>query len=95
MVHSIEKYPPFLCIARLDGSLMALNRTLAWEVLRAFCLMMPRVLGSTTSCGNATCGKKYFTKEFNKLQAKYSMVPRMDTCVKIKLKLNDTVAIST
>jgi len=50
-------------IARLNGSLMALNRTLAWEILRVFCYMeMLRLvevpcLRNTTSHGNAKCGK--------------------------------------
>ena len=56
-------------IASLDGSLMAINRTFAWEVLCAFCLMEVShhvelthlvEVPCPTSCGNATRGKHYF-----------------------------------
>ena len=59
-------------LAYIHGSLMALNRTLAWKVLHMFCLMeMSRLvdLGNTTSSGNATHGKSISigisTKEFS------------------------------
>ena len=47
-------------IARLNGSLIVLNRTSAWEILRVFCLMeMSRLVEvpCLTSHGNAKCGK--------------------------------------
>ena len=63
-------------IASLDGSLMALNRTLAWEVLHAFCLMEISLLLETES---------FSTREFSKLHAKYSVVACMDMHVKTEL----------
>ena len=41
-------------IARLDGSLMAINKTSAWEVLCAFCLMeMSRLMELICPHGSA------------------------------------------
>ena len=60
---------------------MALNRTLAWEVLRASCLMeisrTSHGLENTTFRENATRGKNISTKEFSKLHMKYGVVPCM------------------
>jgi len=55
-------------IARLNGSLMALNRTSAWEVLHVFYLTEmshfvareSAVSDNTMSCRNTMCGKMHF-----------------------------------
>ena len=46
-------------ITRLDGNLMALNRTSAWKVLRAFCLMKMSHLVEVTCLVEMLCVKKY------------------------------------
>ena len=74
---------------------MALNRTLAWEVLREFCqisrlvevthlmeIPYPRKYRVSWS---ATCGKNVSTKEFSKLHTKFSVVSHVSTRVKMKL----------
>ena len=72
-------------INRLNGSLIALNRTLAWEIRTSCVLFHENVTfhGIDMSYGNTTCGKLCFsTKEFSKLRAKYGVVPHMyiDRC---------------
>ena len=77
--------------ARLDGSLMALNRASAWEVFHVFCLMeMSRLveipcLTITMSHGNPHAEKSISMKEFSKLYVKYGVVLRVDTRVNMKL----------
>ena len=80
-------------IARLEGSLMALNKTSSWEVLHAFRLMeISRLMEVTcivevlyfrfkniytTSCGNATQGKEYFQEGIHQVTHK---IRRGATC---------------
>ena len=78
-------------IARLEGSVMALYRTLAWEVLHAFSLIEILCLVEVTHLVKVLCLRKYQVeksismKKFSKLHKKYSVVPRVDMRVKIKL----------
>ena len=81
-----------LSLGRMDlYLLMALYRTLAWEVLRAFSLIEMSCLVEVTRLVKVLCLRKYHVekrismKKFTKLHKKYGVVPRVDMRVKIKL----------
>ena len=54
-----------ISIVRLDGSLMAINRTSEWEVLRALCLM------EMTRLVEVPCLRKYHVLWKSKAWKKY------------------------
>ena len=71
-------------IARLDGSVMALYRTLAWEVFREFSVIEMSCLVEVTHLMKVLCLRKYQVEKSISMK-KYGVVPRMDIRVKIKL----------
>ena len=90
--HELQSYIPRLVYAH--ESLMALNRKLAWEMLRAFCLLEMSCLVEVTRLMNLKIlprlmeilhvEKSISTKKFSKY-IKYGVVPCVSTSLKMKL----------